>query len=591
MQNNKKSLFSKWILVTGCIFFAILMSFTACINTGGYEKSLDKADSLMNVAPDSALAILDSLEASSPNFSQRTLRRWQLLRLMAQNKCDTVFHSDSLQLVLTDYYDRYGTPNERMTANYLLGRAYSDMGEAPRALQCYLDAVACADTTSLECDYNTLFRIYGQMANIYRSQCMPNEELKAWNHCSNFALKSGDIYNHIRSIEMTIGSYYDMGDTVSCLHITEQCRQEYESRGMHQKAASVYPTAIYIHLLNSNFDKAREMMKTFEAESGLFDSKGNISRGREGYYYSKGLYYLGIQKNDSAEFYFRKLQKVHLKHDFRANKGMLSLYRKNNNIDSVSKYAALYEKSVDDLFNENQTEAVAQAAAYNKYSRFQKESKELAVKAEKSKWTSRLLLFLFLLIAVISTYVFVLYKRKQKEKIESLGVEYTNLTIKYRQACHEAESLMADKDEALKEKEDEIIQLESKLDGMKSLFEGLSSEMKILTLSKSDIINRFKEMTIPHIPPTLPSQKDWKLLMETMEYTNPALYEKIILSGNLSQQEIYVCLLTMLNFSPGELTVLLDTSKQRVSNIKASANYKLFGEKDAKALSKNIEKL
>ena len=175
--------------------------------------------------------------------------------------------------------------------------------------------------------------------------------------------------------------------------------------------------------------------------------------------------------------------------------------------------------------------------------------------------------------------------------MESLGVEYTNLTIKYRQACHEADSLKSDKDVALKEKEDEISQLESKLDSMKNFFEGLSPEMKIQTLSKSDIINRFKEMTIPHIPPTLPSQKDWKLLMETMEYTNPALYENIILSDNLSLQEIYACLLTMLHFSPGELTVLLDTSKQRVSNIKASANYKLFGKKDAKALLKNIENL
>ena len=45
----------------------------------------------------------------------------------------------------------------------------------------------------------------------------------------------------------------------------------------------------------------------------------------------------------------------------------------------------------------------------------------------------------------------------------------------------------------------------------------------------------------------------------------------------------------MLHFSPGELTVLLDTSKQRISNIKASANYKLFGKKDAKALLKNLE--
>ena len=120
------------------------------------------------------------------------------------------------------------------------------------------------------------------------------------------------MHYYIFGKEMTIGHYYDMGDTVSCLRITEQCRQEYESQGMYQEAANVFPSSIYIHLL-----------QTFESESGVFDSCGNISKGREGYDYSKEIYYLGIHRNDSAEFYFRKILKFHLNHDFLANKGLL----------------------------------------------------------------------------------------------------------------------------------------------------------------------------------------------------------------------------------------------------------------------------
>jgi len=247
--------------------------------------------------------------------------------------------------------------------------------------------------------------------------------------------------------------------------------------------------------------------------------------------------------------------------------------------------------SADELFSENQAEAVAQTAAYYKYNRLQKESEEMAVKAEKSKWMSRLLLILFSLIFAATAYLFMLYKRKQKEKIESLGVAYTNLMLSYRQACYEAESLKSDKGQAQREKEDEIAQLKSKLDEMENLFDSLSPNMKIMALSKSEIVKKFKAMTIPRIPPSLPSQKDWTLLMETIEYTNPSLYGKIILSNILSQQEIYTCLLTMLHFSSGELTVLLQTSKQRVSNTKASANYKLFGNKDAKALLRNLESM
>ena len=173
--------------------------------------------------------------------------------------------------------------------------------------------------------------------------------------------------------------------------------------------------------------------------------------------------------------------------------------------------------------------------------------------------------------------------------MEKLGIDYTNLMSKYRQACHETEKLKSDKGEALREKENENSQLKFQLDRMKNIFEDLSPDMKKMALSKSEIVQKFKDMTIPKVPPVLPCKKDWKLLMETMEYTNPSLYRKIILSDNLSPQEKYTCLLTMLNFSSSELTVLLDTSKQRVANIKASANYKLFGNRDAKSLLRNLE--
>ena len=75
--------------------------------------------------------------------------------------------------------------------------------------------------------------------------------------------------------------------------------------------------------------------------------------------------------------------------------------------------------------------STSQQVAYNKYSRLQKESEEMAVKAEKSKWMSRLWFVLFILIIAVSTYLFVLYKKKQKEEIAKLGVSYTNLMSKY----------------------------------------------------------------------------------------------------------------------------------------------------------------
>ena len=76
-----------------------------------------------------------------------------------------------------DFFDDHGTPNDRLLAHYLLGRAYHDHGEAPMALQCYQDAIDCADTLSTDCDYPQLARVYGQMAQIFYEQGLYREQL------------------------------------------------------------------------------------------------------------------------------------------------------------------------------------------------------------------------------------------------------------------------------------------------------------------------------------------------------------------------------------------------------------------------------
>ena len=59
---------------------------------------------------------------------------------------------------------------KHLLAHYLLGRAYHEHGEAPMALQCYHDAIDCANTTAADCDYAQLARVYGQMGDIFYNQ-------------------------------------------------------------------------------------------------------------------------------------------------------------------------------------------------------------------------------------------------------------------------------------------------------------------------------------------------------------------------------------------------------------------------------------
>ena len=115
-----------------------------CTTQTAYHETIERAKQLMNEHPDSALALLDSLQPYQGAFSKSMRMDFMMQRLNAQNKCDTIFRSDSIAKILVDYYSHHGTSNQRMLANYLAGRVYYDMGELPYALQFYQDAAEAA---------------------------------------------------------------------------------------------------------------------------------------------------------------------------------------------------------------------------------------------------------------------------------------------------------------------------------------------------------------------------------------------------------------------------------------------------------------
>ena len=157
-------------IVIGIVVTACLM--IGC--TGGrVEATLSQIDTLMEAHPDSALQRLDSLKSQKGSWSKNLRMRYDLLEAKAQNKAFVDFTSDSIAKEFTKYYDSHGTANERMMAHYLLGCVYRDLGEAPHAVDCYLDAISQADTTAKDCDFYTLscwnedFYFKGEILTIY----------------------------------------------------------------------------------------------------------------------------------------------------------------------------------------------------------------------------------------------------------------------------------------------------------------------------------------------------------------------------------------------------------------------------------------
>lgn len=102
----------------------ILIIGAVCLMGGCVDKEVKKALSdisllLDDEQPDSALALLDSLQSLDLQLGYHERMLCRLYRLNAYNKLDTVFHSIDEANVLVEYFDDSGTPNERMLAHYL----------------------------------------------------------------------------------------------------------------------------------------------------------------------------------------------------------------------------------------------------------------------------------------------------------------------------------------------------------------------------------------------------------------------------------------------------------------------------------------
>ena len=564
--------------------FLSLLVLAGCTGTSR-QPQLVAMDSLLLSRPDSALTLLRGM-----TFTDKADRMYHYLLLAdACNKCYDTLPSDTILQEVADYYDRHGTPNEQVRAHYLLGCVYRDMGEAPHALDCYQTAVSRADTTSSNCNYRQLMSVYGQMAELFYKQNLPQDYLEAINMSGHLDLLNHDTIGYLRSLELQAKAYDLMRDTLKMQETIRNIRHLYKKHGYIELSTSGNGTLAYIAILRGELSEAKELMDEYESNSGLFDSEGNIIKGREGYYYTKGMYYQSQGKLDSAEYYMRKM--LNTGNDVDAYRGLLSVYRERNDKDSLVKYVQLYEKAIDAYSNYLQTETVSQMSSMYNYQRFQ-------LIAEREEKASSQLKWMLTLVVIISAFVLItiteLYRRNRKKKrieLEQLHAKYIQAQTEYHRQKEELVLLKDDAEQLRTRKEEEITQLRERLDGYKEKLLVITSTNEQSEEQLIHVIRMFRIKASGKKGVLLPNKREWKELIMLFKRNKPIEQVTVCKEGLLSPLELRTCILLLLGFSNGEISVLLDASSQRVTNLKSRINKKLFNDDSASTLQANLKYL
>lgn len=513
--------------------------------------------------------------------------RQELHRVDSLNQCDVLLDTITTMDAVVDYLDWWGTPNERMTAHYLQGCVFRDQNNTPMALRYYRDAVSYADTTASDCDYRCLSRIYGQIADLFHQQRAPRLEIEAEQKAVEYAWRAKDTLSAIVFYQFLGNPYHMLNMMDSCLYYNYEAIKLYKKYGSEKIAAGNLPIVFDIYLRKKEYQKAKTVMDEFEREY-INPQKENYYAYNPGYYFYLGTYYLGVNKLDSAEYYYRKLLANSRNNDHRESvyKGLKTLYEQLGIGDSISKYSDLYCQYNDSAsFRHSADELTRTHALYN----YEEHERIAARKTQEANRYKIIIAVSFVVFGMIAYYCY-RYIRKQrqrkKEELIAANKEYVSLLEQYKKLQDDMQLSQHDIDEFRKEKERETLQLLQKLahyQDAPELSKHWNAERAMLD---SPLVSELHQLASQA---KSASQVQLKELREFIQKELPAFFTKInSKEALLTPQEVYVCILIRLQFSQGELSALFDVSKQRINNIKRSINKKLFREDGAQTLNNNI---
>ena len=550
-------------MVRKILFPLLLTALVACTGHGEFERRLAVADSLMAAEPDSAYRMLDAMSDEAGQMPQAKRMRHLLLRTQAQRHAGIGFTSDSISNLLVSYYNAHGTPNERMTAHYLKGCSYLELGDEPATLRCFNEAVGTADTSALDCNYAQMGDIYGQIARIYNNHAMPDSALRAYGLAEHYARKANDTINVITIWGNKSNVLIDLGRISEALELREKAAERFKAMGYSKKAARVKGLCIKWYIQQGELDKAKAAMDEYEAISGYSRIKDETKSGWESYFHIKGTYYLETGKLDSANYYFKKLK-----------------------------------LASDTLFNIQTAQKLQNAQSMYNYMRHQEAAhrKELESKNVQLR-LYRGIAFILLFAAVMSVFVLLLRRRIRRNERQLVVVKRENSRLNVlignnNRKLDELNGLIEEKISIITALNDQLNQQAIDLNSYHKQAETIQQlneriahyETEMMNQVTANLMNRLaEEPALIVVFQKLKARKEylskseWTELYSTAEKYFPALCN-IKTNPKVSVSEYQICVLTKLGLRINDIIYLTQISASNISNMRSRMLSKLFGE-------------
>ena len=567
------------LIIVAVVCIAVV---AGCTDNSRLRDEIDRAGRLADTRPDSAIALLDSLSPAINQADRATRMRYDLMLIKSRDKTYIEHRNDSMIAPVVEYFTGHSDPDLTPLALYYAGRVYSDLGDAPRALDYFQQAVnAIGDDTIKR--YGLYKICHSQIAELFMHQHL-------FNYALNSAIKAVDLSSPETlhwDYEMIACIYYEIGTIDSSLtyykraydsalknnpagisRVKQQMASFFYHCGEYSKADSIlstlmtnYPADLKNQVYStkaSNTIKIEGYEAAFPYLKWLADS-GNIYGQTYGNGELANYYSYIAEKYDAAEKY-----------------------------DSAAMHLRSYIKLQDSINKITQIEAVEKVKGMYDYSIREKDNKILRTENRLRRELNVALAFILAAVVFIGWILFRDSNRKR------MVLRYKNIALKSilddtRKSTKEYQQEMQDKVDSLTKQLDVI-------DSVKATATELAIKKSEILLSDSILtveeraqqyIRLLEKPVISYLKNGLTkgeSLNTTKALAELEKCVNdiyPEFKHKLISICGVNITEYNVSLLLKSGFSPSEISKLLSKSNETISSIRRRLMKKVFNQKNA----------
>lgn len=245
------------LLLLSATVLTVLSSSSFTFRTKDIRSSLEEAERLINIAPDSSLSIISRLDKSKI-ISKKLKAEKALLHTIALDKAGIDMTSDSIIGPALDYYSKRGNKELKSKTFYYTGRIFENSSDFETAMAWLIKAESMTEDN---CDKQFEALIYSSKGRIYYNMLEHHEAAYNCSRAADLYLEGNDIdkYAACKLREATcylIIREYD--NALETLHQVEVIKEELAIRTL----AKYYPLALNIYY-ETNSGNLTSLMKEY----------------------------------------------------------------------------------------------------------------------------------------------------------------------------------------------------------------------------------------------------------------------------------------------------------------------------------------